>query len=195
MKFRILAAIAAALFAAVSVSAPGRAAPVAYKIDTTHAWVHFRLGHLGFASALGSFSNVTGEVKFDADNPAASSVNASIDVKSVNTGFDKRDQWVLSDKALNAAKSGAITFKSTKIEVTGKNKAKVSGDLTMNGVTKPVVLDVTFNKKGTNPLSKKETVGFSATASLKRSDFGVTAFLGPLGDEVRINIELEAFKP
>lgn len=174
--------------------APVHAAPVKYNIDKLHAWVNFKLGHLGFAQTLGSMHSVTGAITFDKNKPEASSVSATIDVKSVHTGFDKRDAWVTSDKVMNAAKNPTITFVSKKIEVTGKATANIAGDLTMNGVTKPVVLATTFNKIGANPRTKKETLGFSATAKVKRSDFGVKAFVGPLGDMVNVTIELEAIR-
>lgn len=177
-----------------SIATPALAAPVRYVLDHEHVWISFRVAHLGFAQAMGTFTGTAGEVIFDIEKPAASSVRARIDINSVHTSLPARDKWLLSEKALNAARSPFANFESTKIEVTGKNTGTITGNLTLNGVTKPVTLNATFNKIGPNPLIKKEVIGFSATGVLKRSDFEFKAFLGPLGDEVNFAIELEAIR-
>lgn len=187
-----LAALGLAGFLALSTSAI--AAPVKYVIDHEHVWVSFRVAHLGFAQAIGMFSNTTGEVMFDAEKPEASSVRARIDINTVHTALTARDKWLLSEKALNAGQHPYAVFESTKIDVTGKNTGTITGNLTLNGVTRPVTLQTTFNRIGQNPLIKKEVIGFSATGVLKRSEFDFKAFLGPLGDEVSFTIELEAIR-
>lgn len=187
-----LATLGLAAFCALST--PAFAAPVKYVLDREHVWITFRVAHLGFAQAVGTFSNTTGEVVFDIDQPAASSVRARIDLNTVHTALPERDKWLLSEKALNAAKSPFAIFESTKVEVTGKNTGTITGNLTLNGVTRPVTFQTTFNRIGVNPLIKKEVIGFSATGSFKRSDFDFKAFLGPLGDEVNFAIELEAIR-
>ncbi|MCC2096976.1 MAG: polyisoprenoid-binding protein [Hyphomicrobiales bacterium] len=185
---------AVALISATLATGSAFAAPVKYNIDNLHAWVNFKVLHLGFAQATGTMGKVNGTIMFDKDSPAASTVNAQIDIKGIHTGFDKRDAWIASDKVLNAGKNPAITFTSKQITVTGKNKGSITGDLTINGVSKPITMQVTFNRIGTNPLTKKETIGFSASAQFKRSDYGVKAFVGPLGDLVSVEIELEAVR-
>ena len=189
---RSIAVLALAGFC--SFAAPAFAAPVKYMLDHEHVWITFRVGHLGFAQAVGTFSGTTGEIIFDIEKPAASSVKARIDLNSVHTALPARDKWLLSDKALNAARAPFANFESASINVTGKNTGTITGNLTLNGVTKPVTLNVTFNKIGQNPLIKKEVIGFPATGSLKRSDFDFKTFLGPLGDEVNFSIELEAIR-
>ncbi|MEP3948221.1 YceI family protein [Ascidiaceihabitans sp.] len=165
-----------------------------YVIDSAHTLVAFELNHLGFSKSIGWMGDVSGTISYDADDVAKSAVSVIMAVASVNTNHPERDGWIKSDKALNVAANPEITFASTGIEVTSETTGKIMGDLTMNGVSKPVVLDAVFNGSGPNPLSKKETIGVSATTSIMRSDWGVTAFVGPLGDEIAIQIELEAVK-
>lgn len=187
--------LAGILFAAVMVTATGPAFAETYTIDPRHTLVAFSVDRLGFSQTLGWFRDVRGEVTFDATAPESSSVNIVIETGSLDTNLADRDNWLRSDKMLNAEQHPKITFVSQEIEVVGENAGKVTGDLTLNGVTKPITLDVTFNKEGMNPIDKVETVGFSATGSLTRSEFGVMGFLGPLGDEVSIQIQLEAALP
>ena len=165
-----------------------------YTIDPNHTLVSFKLNHLGFSTTIGWFGDVTGTIDYKADNVTASSVTATLAVASVNTNHAERDGWIKSDKVLNAAANPSITFKSTGIEKTSDTTGKITGDLTMNGQTVPVTLDATFNNLGENPLTKKQTLGISATGMLTRSKWGVGAFVGPLGDELSIEIELEAVK-
>ena len=165
-----------------------------YAIDPAHTLVAFQIDHLGFSTSLGWFGDVTGTISYDAADVTASTVSATIATASVNTNHDHRDGWIQSDQVLNAAANPAITFTSTGIERTSDTTGKIMGDLTMNRQTLPVTLDATFRNLGENPINKMQTLGVSATAVLKRSDWGVTAFVGPLGDEVSVQIELEAIK-
>jgi len=185
---------AATIFAFALAINPAQAKPVKYTIDKLHTWITFKLIHLGYANTMGTFGKVTGTVMFDQSNALDSSVNASIDTKSVRTGFDKRDAWITSDKVLNTDKFPTITFASKSIKVSGKNTGTIVGNLTINGISKPVELKATFNKIGVNPLTKNETIGISATTQFKRSEFGIKAFVGPLGDLVTVDIELEAIR-
>lgn len=182
------------LFASVLALTPFAAVAEDYVIDPEHTLVAFQVDHLGFSTSLGWFGDVSGTISYNADDVAASSVSASIATASVNTNHDHRDGWIKSDKVLNAAANPAITFTSTGIEQTSDSTGKIMGELTMNGQTLPVTLDATFRAQGENPINKKQTLGVSATATLKRSDWGVDAFVGALGDEVSVQIELEAIK-
>lgn len=119
-------------------------------------------------------------------------MNVTIPMASLDTNLAGRDAWIKSEDMLNGAAHPEISFVSTGIEVTGKNTGLLTGDFTMNGMTNPLTLDVMFNRRGPNPLSQVDTVGFSATGTLMRSEYGVAAFLGPLGDEITIEIQLEA---
>lgn len=185
-----------ALVLAIATAAPpALAQPVRYAIDHEHAWVMFRLSHLGFAQAIATFHNVTGEIHFDAQNPANSRVTASIDARTVNSGLPARDEWIRAEGQLNTAAHPAITFRSTAVTVTGENRGRMEGLLTIRGVERPVVLEVTFNRSGVNPINRMQTIGFSATGTIRRSEFGVSAFLGPLGDEIAVTIEIEGNRP
>jgi polyisoprenoid-binding protein YceI len=180
---------------ALAAAAPAMAQPVRYAIDHEHAWVQFRLSHLGFAQMIATFHNVTGEILFDRETPANSRVTASIDARTVNSGLAARDEWIRAEAQLNTAAHPAITFRSTAITATGENRGRMEGMLTIRGVERPVVLDVTFNRAGVNPINRMQTIGFSATGTIRRSEFGVSAFLGPLGDEIAVAIEIEAMRP
>lgn len=185
---------ATAVGAAISMGAPAFAAPVSYKIDPAHTAVAFIVNHVGFSNVIGRFNTVGGDVTFDKDAVEKSVVNVTIDTTSVDTNHAKRDEHLRSPDFFNAKEFPKMTFKSTKIEKTGDKTGKLHGDLTMLGVTKPVVLDVTFNKDGVSPASKLETAGFSARGTVKRTDFGMKYGAPAIGDDIQLLIEVEAVK-
>lgn len=187
---------AAALFVATAAGsfAPAFAAPVSYKIDPAHTAVAFIVNHVGFSNVIGRFNTVDGDVTFDKDAVEKSVVNVTIDTTSVDTNHAKRDEHLRSPDFFNAKEFPKMTFKSTKIEKTGDKTGKLHGDLTMLGVTKPVVLDVTFNKDGVSPASKLETAGFSARGTVKRTEFGMKYGAPAIGDDIQLLIEVEAVK-
>ncbi len=185
-------ALAAALLATAATAA--QAAPVGYKLDPAHTSVAFIVNHLGFANLIGRFNSASGEVAFDKDAVQNSALKVTIDAASVDTAHAKRDDHLRSPDFFNAKEFPQITFKSTKIEKTGDKTGKLHGDLTMLGVTKPVVLDVTFNKDGVSPASKLETAGFSARGTVKRTEFGMKYGAPNIGDEIQLLIEAEAVK-
>jgi len=187
MKSLILAAL-------LSASASAALAADKYVLDASHSQVVFSYSHLGFSTTYGMFSGFEGEIMFDADAPAESSVSVSMPTKSMFTGWEKRDAHFMTDDFFGATDEDVISFKSTGIEVTGDATAKITGELTMNDITKSVVLDAELNQSGTNPLAGKPWLGFDATTTLLRSDFGVGAFAPNVGDEVEIKISLEAAK-
>ncbi|MEM9581893.1 MAG: YceI family protein [Pseudomonadota bacterium] len=165
-----------------------------YTLDASHSQVVFSYNHLGFSTTYGMFSGFEGEIMFDADAPDASSVSVSMPVKSMFTGWEQRDGHFMSADFFGAEDGDLITFASTGIEVTGENSAKITGDLSMNGATKSVVLDATLNKSDTHPMAGKPWVGFDATTTVLRSDFGVGAFAPAVSDEVKVMISVEAQK-
>ena len=185
---------ATAVGAAISMGAPAFASPVSYKIDPAHTAVAFIVNHVGFSNVIGRFNTVGGDVTFDKDAVEKSVVNVTIDTTSVDTNHAKRDEHLRSPDFFNAKEFPKMTFKSTKIEKTGDKTGKLHGDLTMLGVTKPVVLDVTFNKDGVSPASKLETAGFSARGTVKRTDFGMKYGAPAIGDDIQLLIEVEAVK-
>ena len=131
---------------------------------------------------------------FDQEDPAASSVNVSMPVKSMFTGWEKRDAHFMSGDFFDAADDEMVSFTSTGIEVTGDTTALITGDLTLNGVTKSVVLDAVLNAASEHPMAKKPWAGFNATTTLKRTDYDVGNFAPFVSDEVQVQISVEAMK-
>lgn len=164
-----------------------------YSIDPAHTFASFAISHLGFSSVRGKFDRQSGSMQLD---PAAkkASVMIEIDATSIDTGYDKRDAHLQSPDFLNAVENPTITFKSTAVTWNGSVLATVTGDLTILGVSKPVTLTVTSMKCGPNPFTKKDTCGFSATGSIKRSDYGVNYGLPGIGEVLDLQIEVEATK-
>jgi polyisoprenoid-binding protein YceI len=187
MKSLVLAAL-------LSASASMAFAAEKYVLDASHSQVVFSYNHLGFSTTHGMFSGFEGEIMFDQDNPAKSSVNVSMPTKSMFTGWEQRDGHFMTDDFFGATDEDMITFSSTSIELTGDDAAKITGNLTMNDVTKSVVLDATLNQLGDHPMANKPWAGFNATTTLKRSDFGVDKFAPFVSDEVNVMISLEAMK-
>lgn len=183
--------LAAALSAAALVS-PAVAAPQKYTLDASHSQIIFSYQHLGFSTTHGMFSGFSGEIMFDKDAPASSSVSVSMPVKSMMTGWEKRDGEFMSADFFDATDDELVTFTSTGIEVTGENTANITGDLTINGVTKSVVLDSKLNQISDHPIRKKPWAGFDATTTIKRTDFNVGKFAPYVSDEVQVKISIEA---
>ena len=163
-----------------------------YDIDPTHTQVQFTYNHMGFSNITGRFDEVGGEFLFDAADPSKSSVSITIPVASISTGVDKLDEHLLKADFFDAAQFPTATFKSTGIVAAGAGKWAVAGDLTIHGVTRPVVLDVTLNGMGEHPMRKVPAVGFDASARIKRSEFGVGVYVPAVGDEVTLSITVEA---
>lgn len=180
-------AIAAAL-AATAVSAE----PVAYELDASHSQIVFSYDHLGFSTTYGMFSGFNGEIMFDEAAPENSSVNVSFPVVTMFTGWEKRDGHFMSADFFDAAEDEMVTFTSTAVELTGEDTALITGDLTLNGTTKEVVLDAQLNGTGTHPMAQKAWMGFDATTTLLRSDYGLGAFAPAVSDEVAVQISVEA---
>jgi polyisoprenoid-binding protein YceI len=164
-----------------------------YTVDPAHTYAHFTVNHLGFSTMHGRFDKTSGKATLDMAAKTGS-VEISIESGSISTGFVKRDDHLKSPDFFNAAEFPAITFKSSKIKFKGDAPASIEGELTMLGVTKPVTLTVNEFKCGENPMSKKYECGAGAIAQIKRSDFGMTKFLPAVGDDIKLEFEIEAFK-
>ena len=164
-----------------------------YAIDPGHTYVSFAVNHLGFSTMRGKFDRQSGSMQFDPGAKKAS-VMIEIDATSIDTGHDKRDAHLQSPDFLNAVENPTITFKSTAVTWSGSVLATVTGDLTILGVSKPVTLTVTSMNCGPHPFSKKETCGFDATASIKRTDYGVNYGMPAIGEVLDLQIEVEAAK-
>lgn len=183
-----------ALAAALALTATSSFAADTYMLDASHSQVVFNYSHLGFSTTYGMFSGFEGEISYDEANPAASTVSVSMPVKSMFTGWEQREGHLMSGDFFGAADGDLVTFTSTSIEVTGDNTAKITGDLSMHGVTKSVVLDAKMNKSDVHPMAGKPWLGFDATTTLMRSDFGVGAFAPAVSDAVEVKISIEAQK-
>jgi polyisoprenoid-binding protein YceI len=164
-----------------------------YTIDPLHTFPHFTINHLGFSTMHGRFDKTSGKVILDRAAKSGS-VDVSIETASVSTGFAKRDEHLRSPDFFNAAEFPSLTFKSTAMHYTGDVPSKVDGNLTISGVTKPVTLTIEEFNCGVNPMNKKDECGASATAQIKRSDFGVKFGLPGIGDDVKLVFEIEAIK-
>ena len=194
MKLSTLAALAAAAVLAVPAMAdmaqtpPAKVEAGAYKVDPNHTQVIFGVSHFGFTTYYGSFTETAGTLDLDPAKPADSKLDITIKTASVSVPSAKLLDELKGDQWLDAGKFPDATFKSTKVTKTGAATATVTGDFTLHGVTKPVVLDVTYVNAGPNPLSKAYTAGFEAKGKIKRTDFGVKTYAPMIGDEVDLMI-------
>ncbi|MFN4171418.1 MAG: YceI family protein [Pseudorhodobacter sp.] len=173
---------------------PALAAADAWVLDPSHSQIVFSYDHLGYSTTWGMFSGFEGQISFDQADPAASSVSVAFPVRSMLTGWEGRFQHFMSPDFFDAADDELVSFTSTGIEVTGETAAKITGDLTLNGVTKPVVLDAVMNQIGDHPMENKPWAGFSATTTVLRSDFNLGAFAPFISDEVQVQLSIEATK-
>lgn len=182
--------------AAMALTATGAAAaPEKYVLDPSHSQIVFSYNHLGFSTTYGMFSGFEGEIMFDRDDPANSSVTVSMPVRSMFTGWETRYEAFMSEEFFEAAEDEMVTFASTGIEVTGETTARITGDLTLNGVTRAVALEAELNQaKGHPMLDNRPWVGFDATTTLTRSEYGLGKFAPYVGDEVALRISIEAGK-
>lgn len=176
---------------------PALAEPVKLKLDRSHIHVGFLVSHIGYSTVHGRFNEATGDIVFDKDKPEASSVSVTIPTRSVDTNFEARDKHLRNADFFDVEKHPTMTFKSTKIEKTGENTGRITGDLTLLGVTRPVTLEVKFTRMAEHPFpayKKVLTAGFSARGKIKRSEFGMTKFAPALGDEIDLVIDVEAVR-
>ncbi len=194
MKTSFLSALvlAVAISGSVAAQTPAKPAvkiePGAYAIDPYHTQVTFAVSHMGFTEFRGRLGNASGTLQLDPASPAKSTFDVTVPTDSVNTPVDKLTDELKGDQWLDAKANPTITFKAKSVTVTGPQTAKVTGDLTLHGVTKPLTLDAKLYGSGVNPLDKKFTVGFELAGKVKRSDFGVKTYLPLIGDDVDLTI-------
>lgn len=190
MKRTLIAAVLAATAATSAFAAPEK-----YNLDPGHSNVVFSFDHLGFSNIYGMFSGFGGEIMFDQENPANSSVKVEFPIKTMLTGWEKRFEHFMSADFFDATDDEMVTFVSTGIEVTGEDTALITGDLTLNGVTTSVVLDAKLNgATDEHPRNKVPWAGFEATTTLLRSDYNVGKFAPFIPDEIPVMISIEAGK-
>lgn len=200
MKSRFITALAATAVIATSACALAYTAPGTsleqttsgnYEIDGSHTNVLFSLSHMGYSHYYGRFNTISGNLQFDAKTPQNSTLKVTIDIASIDTNNAKLEGELKSKDWFDAAKFPTATFTSTKVEKITPTTGKVTGDLTLHGVTKPVTLDVRLNGAGMNSLANVEELGFSAHGKIKRSDFGVSNYVPMVGDDIELTIESE----
>jgi len=166
-----------------------------YALDPRHTDVIAQWSHFGFSNPSMHFGQIEGKIVFDADNIAGSSVEATIPLAGLESFVPDFNTHLRSADFFEAEKFPNVTFKSTAVEAGGINQLKVTGDLTIKGITQQVVLDVIINGFGEHPMSKRPTAGFDAMATIKRSDFGLGAYAPAVSDEIRLRITTEAPAP
>jgi polyisoprenoid-binding protein YceI len=187
-SFQALAAAAALTVAALS---PALAAPVSYTVDSSHTFPRFSYSHMGYSTQLSSFTNTSGTVVFDAVAKTGA-VDIVIDMTTVNTGSADFNGHIQAEGFLETAKFPKATFKSTKVVFDGDKPASVEGQLTIKGVSKPVILTITSFQALPHPMMKVPVLGANAFTTIKRTEFGAGKYAPYVGDEVRIDIAIEA---
>lgn len=181
--------------AVASIATFSVAKPVAYKIDPAHTATVFSWSHFGFSTPSANFTDIQGTINVDNEKPSNSSVNVTIPVSSINTNVAALDKHIQTADFFDTAQYPNITFKSTKVETKDKKHFKIMGNLTVKGITKPVVLDAVLNKQAVHPMTKLPTVGFNATTSFNRSAFGIANYVPNVSDKITVNITTEASIP
>ncbi|MGA9658612.1 MAG: YceI family protein [Asticcacaulis sp.] len=190
--FALKSVLTASAFAIALMGAAPVFAADTYTLEPTHTAVTFGWTHMGFSHMTGKFMNAVGSVTLDDAAPANSSVEVSFAIDGLDTGVPALNEHLKGADFFDAAQFPTATFKSTKVDITGADTANVTGDLTIHGVTKPVTLAVKLNKKGANPMSQKAAVGFSATGTINRSDFGINKYVPAVSDQIDLTIDTEA---
>ncbi|GIZ50307.1 YceI family protein [Noviherbaspirillum aridicola] len=188
-----VSALFAALALSAAVAAPALAAPQTFVLDNSHSFPRFSYSHFGYSTQMSRFNKTTGKVVFDAA-ARTGSVDIVIDTKSVDTGFATFDEHIQGEDFLDTAKYPTASFKSTRVVFEGDKPSKIEGNLTLKGVTKPVTLTVTSFQAMPHPMLKKDAIGANAFTVVKRSEFNAGKYAPYVGDEVRIDIALEAIK-
>jgi polyisoprenoid-binding protein YceI len=167
-----------------------------WQIDPNHSAAQFSVKHLGVSTVRGAFTKVSGSVKHDPADPSKDSLDATIETSSVDTRVEMRDNDLRSPRFFDAQKYPTITFHSKQTKVVAAGKLQITGDLTIRGVTKEVVLDVDGPSEPIkDPMGKGQRIGASATTKVNRQDFGVSAMPGIVGDEITITIDTELTQP
>jgi polyisoprenoid-binding protein YceI len=179
---------------AITAATSVRAEPVSYETDAAHTDILFFVSHFGYSNSFGSFGDFEIDLAFDQANPENSTLSVVVRPISVDTTVPALDEHLRKPDFFGVEVNPEVTFVATEIKVNGEKTGTVTGDLTMLGVTKPITLDVTFNKAAPHPINKRPAVGFSATGTVKRTDFGMDTYAPAIGDDVKLIIEYEGFQ-
>ena len=178
-----------------AIAAQAHSAGADYTLEKTHVDVLFAVSHLGFTQKHGSFRDLDAKLNCDPDKLETCRLEVVIRAESIDTGVEARDKDLKSERFFDVAKFPEVRFVSRKVTPAKGNAVRVEGELTLHGVTKPLTLEATLNKVGPNPFDKKPTLGFSARGILKRSEFGMSALVPMIGDDVAITIDAEFNRP
>ncbi|MGY6268177.1 YceI family protein [Achromobacter denitrificans] len=190
MKKNYAAYLAASLLAIGSLSV--HAAPVDYQIDPEHTEIVVTWDHLGYSKPTAHAGSVTGTIRYDAARPSNSAVDLRVPVPKLTSHVPKLDEMLQGSEFFEAARYPDIQFKSTSVTDRGDGKLRIDGILRVKGIDKPVVLEARKNNQGVHPMAQRPAIGFDATTTLKRSDFGVDAFAPGVSDDVQLRITVEA---
>ena len=176
---------------AVTISVPAVAQTSAWQLDPAHSSAQFAVRHMGISTVRGTFTKLSGSAQYDPANAKNDSVEVTIDTASVDTRVEMRDNDLRSDHFFDVQKYPTMTFRSTKVESAGTDKLKITGDLTIHGITKPVTLAVDGPSKPVDDGRGHLHMGVSATGSVNRTDFGMTGYQGMVGNDVELTIDAE----
>jgi len=182
-------AVASVATAATAPIDPASVQPGTYAIEPTHTRVLFAVDHFGTSTWYGDFTHVSGTLKLDPKNPAASRVDVSVPTGSLSTTNAVLDDTLKGADWFDVAKFPTMTFTSSKVTAAGPGRASIAGDLTLHGITKPIVLEARFKGvAGPNAILKAYTIGFDLTGKIRRSDFGISKYRATIGDDVDLII-------
>lgn len=182
----------AAVVLSSSLALPAFAAD-SYTADPAHTYPSFEISHLGFSTSRGTFEKTSGKITLDTAAKSGT-IDVTIDTASLHTGWQKRDDHLKSEEFFNVGKFPTMTYKSSKLRFEGDSLVGADGELTILGVTKPVSLAISGFKCANHPMTKKPMCGANAAATIKRSEFGMSTYVPAIGDEVKIEIQIEALK-
>lgn len=163
----------------------------AYTLDPAHSKITWSVNHLGFSTYVGQFAGGTGSLTIDPKQPATAKLDVKVNTAEVGTLNKALDDHLKSADFLDVAKFPTATFRATRVALTGARTADVAGDLTLRGVTRPVVIKAVFNQSGVNPVDKTYSLGFDGETTIRRSEFGIAYGLPAVGDEVTLRLEAE----
>ncbi|MGY6587988.1 MAG: YceI family protein [Wenzhouxiangella sp.] len=189
-----LTVITATLVLSVSFAAPLLAAPETYIIDDSHTYPSFSWNHFGLSTQQARFNRTTGTITIDRE-ALTGSVDIEIDMTSVNTGYPDFDEHIQGEGFFNTAEFPTATFRSTEVHFDGDTPVSVDGELTINGVTRPVTLEINSFTAMVHPMVQRPAIGANASTNILRSDFDAGQFVPSVSDEVRIDIAMEAIQP
>lgn len=185
--------IAATFALAAALAAPAVAAPETYVLDSAHSYPRFSYNHFGYSTQVSRFNKTTGKIIYDKEAKIAS-VDIVIDTTSVDSGFPVFNEHLRSEDFFDTAKYPTATFKSTKVIFEGDKPSAIEGNLTIKGISKPVTLTVTTFHAMPHPTNKKDAIGANAFTTVKRSEFNAGKYAPNVGDEIRIDLGVEAIK-